>query len=298
MAVYYASTQHRSMGRLLLPGQVRGWIRGEYDQEPDITSTDMTELLKPFKPSPTSVLTISAPQLLLSSSLYSFLVGLGVYVSFVWRRQLDPDAGFNDSRNIFVTYVVSIAVCEIIYSVSSVAQEEQKNTMPKLIVEENCTKFLEKLSSQTERRQISIGNEQSRQSSLKNPSYAAQVDNIQVSTGQREISQIPITSLLRTSTNGVDPQAIQSQLSDSAATEVLQTPKTATESDGYQTRTATSLQGRAKLLQLSSQHQVLIKALQDSARLRRESARLEEVIARCYEQLSTLHQPVETADQE
>lgn len=170
--------------------------------------------------------------------------------------------------------------------------------MPKFIVEENCTKFLEKLSSQTERRQISIGNEQSRQSSLKNPSYAAQVDNIQVSTGQREISQIPITSLLRTSTNGVDPQAIQSQLSDSAATEVLQTPKTATESDGYQTRTATSLQGRAKLLQLSSQHQVLIKALQDSARLRRESARLEEVIARCYEQLSTLHQPVETADQE
>lgn len=301
------------MGRLLLPGQVRGWIRGERDREPDVISPSQSELLKPFMsgpselhkllkpflPGPSSVLTISAPQLLLSASLYSFLVGLGVYVSFVWRRQLDPNASFNDSRNIFITYIVSIAICEVIYNISSAKQEDPTHKNPWLTVIENVKNYRESRPFQTNKQQNADGSEQSEQFSPTEPSNSAQRDNIQGSAGQRGASLIgPITSMLRTSTDGVVPQAIQNQISASAVTEVLQSPTPAPGSHIQETRTTTLSQGHADIPLLSPQHQVLIKALQDSARLRRESSKLEELIARCYEQLLASHQAVETTNQD
>lgn len=301
MTVYYASSEHRTMGRLLLPGQVRGWIRGERDREPDVISQSQSEseLLKLFLPGPSSVLTISAPQLLLSASLYSFLVGLGVYVSFVWRRQLDPNAGFNDSRNTFITYIVSIAICEVTYSISSVNQEDPTQKNPWLTVIANVENYWESRPFQTNKQQNASGSEQSEQFSHTEPSNSAQPDNIQGSAGQGGASLIvPITSILRTSTDGVAPKAVQNQLSASAVTEVLQSPTPAPGSDIQETRTTTLSQGHADIPRLSPQHQVLIKALQDSARLRRESSKLEELIARCYEQLLASHQAVETANQD
>ncbi|MCJ1428527.1 hypothetical protein MMC29_006437 [Sticta canariensis] len=222
MAVYYTSTLHRTLGRLLLPGQVKGWIRGEKLQKPDVTGTIYEDLAsleeKDFLPCLNSVLTMSAPQLLLSSSLYSFLIGLGVYLSFISRRQLNPDSGFNDSENIFITYLISIATCQIIYTLSSVAQDVQRNENPWRTVHVNWNNFHAKAREENNRNQSliqqnPIEGEQSRQFSLTHPS------------------------------------------------------------------------------------QTLIKALQDSARLRRESAKVEELIARCYEKLLDDHQAVETNDE-
>lgn len=302
MAVYYASAQHRTMGRLLLPGLVRGWIRGKNDDEPKYTDTNETavemlrpflpglsltlstdkeslELLEPFLPGPSSVLTISAPQLLLSASLYSFLAGLGVYVSFVWRRRLDPSAGFNDSRNIFITYMVSLAVCEIIYSISSVASlapAGPRRGTPWNIVSINCeifyTKALEKFDRlHFERQQNLSEREQSGQLSPTRP---------------------------RGTSPTAPMQAIQNQLSASAAIEALQASTPAPETDVHEPRTTTSSQSHAELPWVSPQLQVLIKALQDSARLRHESAKLDELIARCYEELLGKHEAVETISQD
>ena len=222
MAVYYTSTLHRTLGRLLLPGQVRDWVRGDNHEKLDVTTIlfdDLTSLeRKLFLPCLNSVLTMSAPRLLLSASLYSFLIGLGVYVSFIWQRHLNPEGGFNDSRNIFITYVISISACQIIYTVSSVAQDVQRNDAPWRTVQASLNNFHAKAMEEKNRnqpltQQNPIVGEQCGQFSLNHPS------------------------------------------------------------------------------------QTLIKALQDSARLRRESAKVEELIARCYEKLLNDHQAVETTNE-
>lgn len=298
MAVYFSSAQHRTMGRLLLPGQVRGWVRGKYDSKPKYTdtneisiemlrsslpglfstfsiNTDSLELLKPFLPGPSSVLTISAPRLLLSASLYSFLAGLGVYVAFVWQRRLDPSAGFNDSRNIFITYMVSLGVCQIIYNTSSMASLAAvgpKRGTPWNIVSTNCKNFYTKALEdfdrlQAERQQTLSESEQSGQLSPTHP---------------------------RGTSPTAPTQAIQNQLSALAASETLHASIPAPKTNVHEPRTTTSSQIHAELPWVSTQHQVLIKALQDSARLRRESAKLEELIARCYEELLDKQKAVDT----
>ena len=142
-----------------------------------------------------------------------------MYVSFIWQRHLNPDSAFNDSRNIFITYILSISICQIVYTFSAVAQEVQRDETPLLTVQANLKRVRAKAMEEKNRNQSltqrnAIEGEQDRQFSLTNPS------------------------------------------------------------------------------------QTLIKALQDSARLRRESAKVEELIARCYEKLLDDHQAVETTNEE
>lgn len=298
MAVYHASAQHRTMGRLLLPGQVRGWIRGKHADTDDIfidiealrrlfqappsklfPDLASSKLFEPFLPGLSSVLTISAPQLLLSASLYSFLAGLGVYVSFVWRRRLDPSASFNDSRNIFITYMVSLTVCEVIYSISSVASLAAvgpKRGTPWNIVSTNCKIFYTKALEDFDRLQAE------RQQNL---------------SESEQSGQLSPTHARRTSPTA-PTQAIQNQLSALAATETLHASTPAPETNVHEPRTTTSSQSHVELPWVSPQHQVLIEALQDSARLRRESAKLEELIARCYEELLDKQKAVDTTNQD
>ena len=167
MAVYYATTQQRIMGRLLRASQVRGWIRGQVpprmnlpmwkvihgSSKPDPQyyqpqSRDRDEIVadvikKCFTPSVTAVITISAPQILLSSSLMSLLLGVGVYFGFVWTRNLDTEAGFHDSRNIEITYIITVVVCFLVYSVSRLIVDD--DTRPEhLILHENLADYMVK----------------------------------------------------------------------------------------------------------------------------------------------------------
>jgi len=162
MAVYYATTQQRIMGRLLRPAQVRGWIRGRLPPQQNRTiwkikikpsshtRTDPEDyrstLLDPksvaadvmakcFTPSVVSVITMSAPQLLLSSSLFSLLLGIGVYFGFTWTRNLNTDAGPNDDRNVMIIYLVSVIVCIIVYSVSRLIQDDDTRTEEMIIMD-------------------------------------------------------------------------------------------------------------------------------------------------------------------
>lgn len=79
-------------------------------------------------PSPAAVLTISAPNMLLSASLNSFLLGLGIYLAYVWTRNLDTAAGAIGSRAVFLTYIVSLTVCYGIYELSGLVVAGQDYT--------------------------------------------------------------------------------------------------------------------------------------------------------------------------
>lgn len=169
MAVYYATTQQRAMGRLLRPKQVRAWIRGGIGSklsfldpytklilirlryklpEMDVRPCDLEDFdpdqygfllasnhlrQKSFTPSLVSVSTISAPQMLLSGSLMTLLLGLGIYFGFKWTNKFDTQAGIRDSRNIFITFVTSLGVCTIVYSLSSLVHDREENTEAEIL---------------------------------------------------------------------------------------------------------------------------------------------------------------------
>ncbi len=204
MAVYYATTQQRTLGRLLEAKRVRLWIRGGSRESetsrlvPSISdilitlgrklreshgedseqarirnlrlssSTGLADLpirlmlgrqddfrscdpddyapdhsnIEEFKnnviyhcftPSVASVVTISAPQMLLSASLAMLLVALAIYFGFLWARNLDQTAGPNDSRNIFIMYIIGLTVSGIVYSISQLFQDDEKRSEHQIV---------------------------------------------------------------------------------------------------------------------------------------------------------------------
>jgi hypothetical protein len=120
MAVYYATRQYRKLGRCLRADEVKAWI-----QPTETTLRYPKSLLQQFLPSAASVLTVSAPNMLLSASLNAFLVGLGVYFGYVWTRNLDESAGSSASRAVFIVYVIGLALCYGIYALSSLVASDQ-----------------------------------------------------------------------------------------------------------------------------------------------------------------------------
>lgn len=148
MAVYYAASQHKTMGRLVRATQVRGWIRGqlppsksdwtwtfdftyktrtdphEYrtlESDPEWVKADVMKAC--FTPSVASVLTVSAPQVLLSLSLCCVIIGLGEYFGFNWTMGIDKEAGSIASRNVFLMFLVAVIVCCLAYTLSAFVQD-------------------------------------------------------------------------------------------------------------------------------------------------------------------------------
>jgi len=110
VSVYYASNQYQRLSRCINAAQVRSWIRGANRRDPN------TEF-----PSVAAVLTVSAPTTLLSASVYAFLVGFGVYLAYAWTLDFDALATQDDSKAVFITYVVGVFVCFSVYGLSSAA---------------------------------------------------------------------------------------------------------------------------------------------------------------------------------
>ena len=112
IAVYYATKQYRIMGRCLYADQVKGWIQNQ--KKKHWSPRKNTKFA-----SVASVLTVSAPNMLLSFSLNSFLAGLGIYLGFTWTRSLDETAGVIGSRAVFITYIVGLCISYGTYALSS-----------------------------------------------------------------------------------------------------------------------------------------------------------------------------------
>ncbi|KAK6496905.1 hypothetical protein TWF481_001886 [Arthrobotrys musiformis] len=181
MAVYFAATQSRKLGRLFKGTEIRAWIRkGRKDNTEEIfcalkavkTSEDYEEcerncqefinslqsasaeeetstvripinfyanlwtrkpVLDPRSlqyidvlPAPTSLLSLSAPSMLLSTSVFAFLAGIGVYLGFLYTKKLGLGSGVDDDRNVFFVYVIGLGICGVVYLTASRSTAEGK----------------------------------------------------------------------------------------------------------------------------------------------------------------------------
>ncbi|KAL4865505.1 hypothetical protein BDV12DRAFT_148050 [Aspergillus spectabilis] len=135
IAVYYASRQHEVLGRCIDPEDIKQWIRGPQRKSRDQKSRRQNQRdERAFRnrwqlawdnrdvPSIAAVLTTSAPAALLATAVYTFLIGLGIYLGFVWRQQLGDD---DDDLAIFITYIVALGVCFSLYAVSGIVASDE-----------------------------------------------------------------------------------------------------------------------------------------------------------------------------
>lgn len=100
-SVYYAMSQLRTFGRLITAKDVRVWLQ-------------LNENRKNV-PSPLAVIVLDTPRGLVDMAAISFILGLSIYVIFVFVNNLDVNAGKNDSRNIMIAYFVSMYFAVTLY---------------------------------------------------------------------------------------------------------------------------------------------------------------------------------------
>ncbi|KAF1997007.1 hypothetical protein P154DRAFT_497657 [Amniculicola lignicola CBS 123094] len=128
MAVYYATRQYRTFGRCYESNQIKTWIKAGTDRRRLSSINLFVSQLKgppPVMPSAASVLSVSAPHLLLEASLNSFLIGFAVYLCLIWKKNLDTVSGPDHSRAVFITYIVGLAFCFGVYMLSDAVAADQ-----------------------------------------------------------------------------------------------------------------------------------------------------------------------------
>lgn len=59
---------------------------------------------------------LAAPSVMLTISVASLLTGLTVYLAYTWTRDLDIKASPNDSRNVFICFIVGLVLCFLFYA--------------------------------------------------------------------------------------------------------------------------------------------------------------------------------------
>lgn len=62
-----------------------------------------------------AVLLFSISRAFFDYALVAYIIGLGTYLGFVWQNHLDVQAGYFDSRNIFIVFMVYGGFCICIY---------------------------------------------------------------------------------------------------------------------------------------------------------------------------------------
>jgi hypothetical protein len=91
------------LGEQIDPGFSRRWLRRDRGKE------------KFPIPRLTLVLMLSISKAFFDYALTAYIIGLGVYLGFVWQKNLDVDAGNSDSRNIFVVFSAYTGFCFCVY---------------------------------------------------------------------------------------------------------------------------------------------------------------------------------------
>ena len=110
LTVYYCCVLQRTIGKLYQPQLIKDWLSlpPEKGQNPDVNPTRKASLA--------AVFILSAPFNMVKASIFSLLISLAVYQGFTWTRGLDTSAGYDDSRNIFITFMVGTGVCFYFFS--------------------------------------------------------------------------------------------------------------------------------------------------------------------------------------
>ncbi|KAI1733513.1 hypothetical protein F4680DRAFT_454888 [Xylaria scruposa] len=130
LAVYAASTEYRMFCRCVTAEDIKKWIKGPFNSNSSKKSRDAEKQPETSKilpiPSVASVITISAPFALMVVALNSILVGFGLWLGFVWTRNLDSDSYRGDSRAVFITYIVGLGICRLVLNACSLAAAPRK----------------------------------------------------------------------------------------------------------------------------------------------------------------------------
>jgi hypothetical protein len=155
MAVFCANNLSWKTGYLLLENKLKVWISGHRHEAyyylhilsisaaNDVNKEHQVNLLlDSLVPSPASTLTVSAPSMLLSTSLLFLFIGFGIFFGFTWERVLDALAGPNDSRNVFISYIAGLGFCLFIYAASdTTSHDETASTTIRGIVGRSLQRF-------------------------------------------------------------------------------------------------------------------------------------------------------------
>lgn len=144
LAVYYAGNLVWKVGRLFSGFQIRAWIRNSNKGILDIIRDEISgiSMLRMLIPALSAVLAVSAPGVLLSAAVVFLLLGFGIYLGFTWTRVLDTDAGKGDSRDVFIVYLVVLAVFYIVYTLSDVCQDYGTDATVRGAIERSIDKVL------------------------------------------------------------------------------------------------------------------------------------------------------------
>jgi hypothetical protein len=156
VAVYHANRQNRVMGRCMSARDIKSWIERPGPRFSEALAPRIQFRLfrrsgptkAEYKPAMASLLAISAPTILLSASLYSLLVGLGVYLGMLWSKGGNERASESDDFNIFLVYIIGLGVCFGIYALSELLASGNNVTDLELqrLLEESALRHNEHLS--------------------------------------------------------------------------------------------------------------------------------------------------------
>jgi len=83
----------------------------------EIEAEEFKANLIPREASAAAVIVLGAPSILLGFSLSMFLLGLGLYLLFVWIRNLDPLASQDSSRDVFIFYMVATFTMMLFFAI-------------------------------------------------------------------------------------------------------------------------------------------------------------------------------------
>lgn len=114
LSVYYACTLSRDIGKCYQPKLVRDWLSSATQQASTTTNAEENEKGE-TQASLSGIFILSAPYTMMSFAILAFIIGLAIYQGFVWTKTLDTDAGKDNSRNVFIAYIVSTGFCQLFF---------------------------------------------------------------------------------------------------------------------------------------------------------------------------------------
>jgi len=151
MSVWCSTTTSRRLTSLESPEAIRDWLskpasnnaRLEFEndlqdridaadlsvsEEVDSIRSSISRFVEENKwklPSFYSCTMLAAPSLLLNLSLPSFLLGLGIYLGTVWKKNLDPVAGSTASVAVMICYIICLSLaCALFFGASGQKEAE------------------------------------------------------------------------------------------------------------------------------------------------------------------------------
>jgi hypothetical protein len=152
-SVYFAVIAQKLVAGLSTPGELRAWLSiplkrkflisiGDLEYQPQAENTEElhkvpsirinpegsaqleaieAELFKtrfiPRETSISAVLVLGSASILLGMALSTYLLALGLYLLFIWTKNLDPLATQEDSRNVFIFYISATSVMLLFFSI-------------------------------------------------------------------------------------------------------------------------------------------------------------------------------------